>query len=290
MPTINKIFQSTVHNPQLLSFYTAPANTILHAKDLDYQEDPSKKMGYKLGVGLSKLSLKKKFSVAISNLFYLTLFILLPTQSITYPKKHFTIMLNPAKTNNHAERIIDSSFERSISLSTLETIKTKLEERMPHIAIIIATLPHTMARDTTSQQEHIAHFANSLQVNLFLELSFYQETDIKQQLYIYQFSYNNDLIVRPSEFVFYRYDQSYIFNQRSSLKVARIFEQLFLSPPYSNHFHTHSIIGFPSAALIGITCPAINIEIGIKKRQDALLCIEPIVESIMRLIKETEQS
>lgn len=220
-------------------------------------------------------------------LLYLLVCILLPAQNISYAKKHFTIMLNPSKNNNHAERIIDSSFERSISLSTLETIKTKLEERFPHIAIIIATIPHAMTTDTISQQEHIAHFANSLQVDLFLELSFYQETDIKQQLYIYQFSYNNELITRPSDFVFYRYDQSYIFNQRSSLKAARFFEQVFLSQPYGNHFQTHAIISFPSAALIGITCPAINIEIGIKKRLDALLCIEPIIESIMRLIKES---
>jgi len=229
----------------------------------------------------------KKIMPIIDRILYLAFFMLLPTQSISYPKKHFAIMLNPTKNNNRAERIIDSSFERSISLSTLESIKTKLEELLPNLTVIIATIPHTMISDTTSQQEHIAHFANSLQVDLFLELSFYQETDIKQQLYIYQFSYNNELITRPSDFVFYRYDQSYIFNQRSSKKVAHVFEQTFLSPPYNNHFNTHAIIGFPSAALIGIICPAVNIEIGIKKRQDALLCIEPIVESITKLIKES---
>lgn len=196
-------------------------------------------------------------------------------------------MLNPTKKGNQAERIIDNSFERHLSLSTLEKIKAKLEEQMPHLAIIIATIPQTMITDTTSQQEHIAHFANSLQVDLFLELSFYQDTHIKQQLYIYQFSYNNQLIARPSDFVFYRYDQSYLFNQKSSKKAGHFFEQTFLLPAYNNHFQTHSIVGFPSAALIGIICPAINIEIGIRKRQDALLCIEPIVEAITKLIKKS---
>lgn len=148
-------------------------------------------------------------------------------------------------------------------------------------------LTRTPGHITTPLQN--AHFANSLSVDLFVSLHFYQETETKPHLYIYQFSYNNAFTVKPSDFTFYRHDQSYFFNRTSSANAATILEKTWAEQPHAQQFTTHHVTGFPCSSLIGITCPAIALDIGIKSPTDWQKYIQPLIEGIHAIHSRHQQ-
>lgn len=201
---------------------------------------------------------------------------------VKYPKKTFTLMINPAGNLQSTERLINNTFERSIALHAAEALKQELENSCPSISVILTRTPGHKTNII-----HNAHFANSLNVNLFLSLHFYQETETKPHLYIYRFSYNNELTIKPSDFTFYRYDQSYFFNATSSAAAARILTQTWIQCPHERQFTTHSVTGFPCTSLIGVISPALALDIGIKNQTDWQQYIQPLVEGIRALVHTT---
>lgn len=203
--------------------------------------------------------------------------------SVPQQNTTFTIMLNPAGTKQSTERLIDNTFERSIAAQAAQTLKQKLVELFPHVSVILTRTPGQATAST-----HNAHFANSLNVNLFVSLHFYQETDTKPHVYLYTYSYNNALTLQPSDFTFYRQDQSYIFNKRSSMQVADSIQATWAQKPHAHQFTTHKVIGFPCAPLIGVISPAIAIDMGIKKNTDWHLYIQPLIDAISAIIKAAQ--
>lgn len=212
--------------------------------------------------------------------FLLMIPMILLSSNIIGQQQPFIIMLNPAGTAQTTGRLIDGHFERSIALHAAESLKQNLEEQYPDCVVIITRKP---GQTTTAIQN--AHFANSLNVNLFLSLHFYQETDTKPHVYMYRFSYNNTIICHASDFTFYRYDQSYLFNHTTSGRAACIMLQTWLREPHRNQFICHPPVAFPCASLIGVISPAIALDIGIKKHSDWQHYIQPL-QDVIKTLKE----
>lgn len=269
----------------ILSFYTHTLDTHMHKKT------PIKKTLLQ-ALFLPLLHLRSPFLKAMfmytrplqSPLprLFLSLFIALLTCSTTNAHtslKQYTIIINPAGNTQSTERLIDNTFERSITLQAAEALKKQLEKQIPLCTILLTRAP---GRVTTQLQN--AHFANSLNVDLFISLHFYQETETKPHVYIYQFSYNNEFVVKPSDFTFYRYDQSYFFNRTSSAHAARIVEKTWMHNAHAHQFTTHHVVGIPCSSLIGITSPALAFDIGIKSPTDWHTYIQPLLEGIQAIV------
>ncbi len=193
----------------------------------------------------------------------------------------FLIMLAPAGDAKHIGRKIGDSFERGITLQYAEQLKKIVEEECPSVAVIISRFPG----DIISPLQN-ASFANRLQVDLFISIHFYQTTETKPQLHLYQFSYNDDFITPTAGLSFYHYDQAHLFNKKQTDAWATCIKQMCKKDQYQKLFIVQDICRLPFKPLIGVTAPAIGIEIGLKNAPDWQQYLAPLVQSIHKLYQK----
>ncbi len=193
----------------------------------------------------------------------------------------FLIMLAPAGDAKHIGRKIGDSFERGITLQYAEQLKKIVEEQCPSVAVIISRFPG----DIISPLQN-ASFANRLQVDLFISIHFYQTAETKPQLHLYQFSYNDDFITPQSAISFYHYDQAHLFNKKQTNTWATYIKQMCKEDQYQKLFIVKDICKLPFKPLIGVTSPAIGIEIGLKNAPDWQQYLAPIAQSIHKLYQK----
>lgn len=193
---------------------------------------------------------------------------------------HFTLMINPGGDAQNPGRFIDDNFERSITFSYAQELKYSIESTDPSITVILTRYP---GEKIPALQN--ANFANRLEADLFLSLHFYQETDVKPHMFLYQFCYQPHMPEKPNDFSFYRYDKAYLFNQDRSQEWGRLFYTTCQQKPYANLFTVHDTIKVPCEPLIGITTPAVMVEIGLKTKSDWHTYIEPLAQAIINNVK-----
>ena len=197
----------------------------------------------------------------------------------------FLIMLAPAGDAKHIGRKIGDSFERGITLQYAEQLKKLVEEQCPPITIIISRFPG----DIVSPLQN-ASFANRLQVDLFISIHFYQTTETKPQFHLYQFSYNDDFIVPTSKLSFHNYDQAHLFNKKQTNIWTQLIKQTCENDQYQKLFKVKNIDKLPFKSLIGVLAPAIGIEAGLKNSPDWRNYIEPMVQSIIAIVENQNET
>ena len=191
--------------------------------------------------------------------FYFTpVFIFARYNKITFEQQPFVVMINQS---NEVGRKIEDSFERGLIVQCAEKLKKVLEQKYPAITVILAQCQ----KDTVTQL-HNASFANRLAVDFFLSLHFYQTTDTKPHLFLYQFSYNDSFITTTSDLAFYSYDQAHLFLIKKTEEWLSIVKKNLESDYYKKLFMVQGIYKLPFKSLIGIKAPAVGIEIGLKNK------------------------
>jgi N-acetylmuramoyl-L-alanine amidase len=220
------------------------------------------------------------FNIQLLSTFFLILTIFTPChakkhRTATTQKPTYTIMINPVGDAQNTGRLIDGSFERTLTFECAQHLKNLVEQQYPHIAVVLTRTP-----GQTVAPLHNANFANRLPADFFIDLRFYQETQAKPSLFIYYFSYQPDCTQKPSEFAFYTHDQSYIFNYKASQQWAHKVYATCAQPAYAQQYISHKPIAAPCAPLIGITAPALIIEVGLKQKTDWQLLTNLLVDTI----------
>lgn len=185
-------------------------------------------------------------------------------------------MINPAGDAQNPGRLLDDNFERSITFAYAQKLKDTIEQAYPQITVVLTRYPGEKLPDLQN-----ANFANRLDVDLFLSVHFYQETNVKPHMFIYQFCYEPHLQEKPTDFSFYTYDKAYLFAQKSSHIWAQQFYTTCSQQPHANFFTTHETIKLPCEPLIGIKVPALMLEFGIKNKNDWHTYIEPVIQAII---------
>jgi len=197
----------------------------------------------------------------------------------------FLIMLAPAGDAKHIGRKIGDSFERGITLQYAEQLKKLIEEQYSSVTIIISRFPG----DIVSPLQN-ASFANRLQVDLFISIHFYQTTETKPQFHLYQFSYNDDFITPTSKLSFYNYDQAHLFNKKQTSIWVQLIKETYENDQYQKLFKVKNIEKLPFKPLIGVLAPAIGIEAGLKNSPDWQNYLEPMVQSIIAIVKNQHET
>jgi len=195
-----------------------------------------------------------------------------------------TLMIDPAGDAQHVGRKIDDCFERGITLQYTEQLKKGLEEEYPGIRIILTHLPGEIVQPLQN-----ANFANRLNVNLFLSIHFYHESLPKPNLYIYYFSYGNNLCNRTFDLCFYPYEQAYLFSKEKTAAWAQQIKEGLSQEAFCSLFDIKGPYGPPFKPLIGIKCPAIAIEAGLKQANDWQQYIKPLIASLGPIIMNYQQ-
>lgn len=201
--------------------------------------------------------------------------------TVTRSSEHrFSIMLDPAGDAQHIGRQIDDSLERSITLQFAEQLKKLLEEFYPQIRVIITRFP-----GETIYPLQNANFANRLDVDCYLSIHFYRETQTKPRLFIYRFSYGDDFITKLPSLSFCPYDQAHQINSPLTRSWGNLLAHVLTQDEYKKLFDFNGIIDLPFKPLIGIKAPAFALEAGLQNKNDWARYLRPIALSLGALIK-----
>ncbi len=186
-------------------------------------------------------------------------------------------MLEPSGDAHHAGRIIDGNFERGISLACAEELKKQIVKFDSNIRVILTRVPGEVLEPLQN-----ASFANRLAVDLYLSLYFYEEKKSPQHVTLFYYLENKttDFWHQPNLLSFYPAHQAYLLNLQTTKKWADAFFSILTNKTNNPFFQAAGLFGIPFKPLIGITCPALSLEIGLKDIKDWKYIIEPILTFI----------
>ncbi len=180
--------------------------------------------------------------------------------NIIFLANGFTVMIDPFGDSKNIGRNLDHNFERIITMQFAQELKNKMAEQASLVHIVL-----TKKLGEILDEIQIANFANRLEIDLFLSISFYKETNTKPSVFIYQFKnqtffskYNKQILA------FYPYHQAFIMNFDASQSFANQICKSLQNPKYQYYFDCKAPIAFPFKPLSGIIAPAIAIELGLK--------------------------
>ena len=203
-----------------------------------------------------------------------------------------TIMLEPAGDAQYTGRIIDDAFERGITLQCAQELTTLLESKMlasgARMRITLSRFPGEVLEPLQN-----AAFANRLATNAYITISMYQfphetKRDRAAEIAIYYFAYHpttdfwqrqtHDLTCEP-------YHQAHLATSvRSNALAHTLCNSLRTAKPFAgtvNHCH-----GLPVKPLIGITAPALLIEIGLPHKDAWQTLVLQLAQHITHALSE----
>jgi len=192
----------------------------------------------------------------------------------------FTVMLAPMGDARTTGRIIDKNFERWIAWEYAREVKSRLEREIKGINVVFSR-----ASGEIVQPLECANFANRLRVDVLVSINFFAETEALPRCFFYQFSYGDEFVTLSDELAFHTYDRAHIIKRGQATRMIERMRDLFASDSYCRQFKT-SLHRMPFSPLIGMVCPAMGVEMGIKTVNGANAYVEPLVEGIKVLKRE----
>lgn len=215
------------------------------------------------------------------NKFYLFICIMLPWNMM----QCFTIMLNPAGDAQHTGRKLHDNFERGITIQYAQALKKILEQRHPHIRVILTRAPG----ETIAPLQH-AHFANRLAVNLYLSIHFYQEHAVKPRIYMYSFSCGQEFLSVQKGLSFCPIDHAHIYNHAITRSWATQLKQALEAVDDHHQYEVKGAYHVPFKPLLGIQAPALALEIGLKDSDDWQLYVDAVADALGTLLQNCNES
>ncbi|MCX5922711.1 MAG: N-acetylmuramoyl-L-alanine amidase [Candidatus Dependentiae bacterium] len=227
------------------------------------------------------MSLTKKYRILLGAILAITSTPMFPFffSSPVKPKRVVTIMLDPAGDAQQTGRTIDDALERTLTLQYAEKLKQVVEEQNTNVRVVLSRDP-----GQTVQPLQNAHFANRLNVDLYLSIHFYAEHATQPTIYLYNFSYNDDFITKKFDTAFCSYDQAHLFNYGLTRTHGTIIQQTLHAEEYKRQFTCAGMYKLPCKPLIGIKAPAIMFEAGLKDKDTWTTYVDPIAESLKKII------
>lgn len=194
-------------------------------------------------------------------------------------KKHgtkvITLVFDPAGRTGTHQRMIDGISEPTITYQLVLSLKKKLEENNPYLRIVIL-------RDTKTdnQLEHISA-ANQTHANLYINFQAYQSKQKKNSLGIYHMLYRTTdtwPIERVTNFL------PINLSHRISIKKTIFFEKTIMESLVEHKAISTAVSGMPLKSLLGLTIPALLLELGLAQSTSYELFIDPLVHAFSNII------
>ncbi len=191
-----------------------------------------------------------------------------------------TIMIDPIGDGKYTGREIEDTFERSLTLQCAQELKQKIESLYPHTQVILTRIAGEILQPLQN-----ASYANRMNINLYIALSFYHEETIPGYLSIFYYVENSlDLQHKYNPVHFYHISQAYLANVSSSSCIAKKFDAIFKQKNFNPHFLCLGSFGIPCMPLFGIQAPAIYLEAGLARKNDWKYLIEPILHALEEIL------
>lgn len=215
----------------------------------------------------------------IRKIFILLLCVVITHSSALRDKQQRIVVIDPSGDAKRVGRSIGDSFERGLTLQAVEKIKEMIEERAPHIKVIVTRMPGDTVYDLQN-----ATLTNRLQADLFINLNFYYTQETKPTMYIYQFSYGNDFAFCEQGIALHTYDQAYRINKDQTTILAELCKKELTQQQYQSIYMVSGPYSLPIKPLIGVIAPSIAFDLGLKSKDWWKYYTEPLVNGIIALI------
>lgn len=206
----------------------------------------------------------------------------------------FTLMLDPAGDVKNTGREIDGATEQAITLQIAQELKRAIESQLPGVRIIIAR-----SHDETVEPLQHAAFANRLHVDAYIAINCFKQQDATAQFFFYYLSYNptTDFWQHTEQGLHLTpVDQAYKLSiERTRPMATSLYETCKAEAPLLAKekkvtLRCHQPIGLPCKQLIGITSPALVLEIGLKKQQTWQALVPMLLKAIEKIVQPTHES
>ncbi len=205
------------------------------------------------------------------------MFFLISLQAYAKP---YTVMLDPAGDARNTGRLIDDTFERSLTLSCAQQLKQELEANISGLQVVV-----TRSAGETIEPLQNAHFANRLGVDLFIRIQVFQEHTARDTISIYTVSWGDECVVRMSDMTFVSYDKAHLKNfDRTKTLASSLHAACEKLMPGS----CMGIFAIPCRPLLGIIAPALCIEVGLTAKTSWPLHVKNMSIALIELIRTAQ--
>jgi N-acetylmuramoyl-L-alanine amidase. len=191
------------------------------------------------------------------------------------------VMLDPAGHAGDTGRMLGQSYERAETYKFAMALQEDLCKKY-EVTVVLSRAP---GEELLPLQ--VASFANRLGVDLFLRIQFYWEECETSNVFLYQLLFNPlvdplGAACDPLSFVplYQAHFGSFRVAQSYGSKVYEYLNQ----DVYQRYFNVHALRGLPLKSLIGITAPALVIEMGICREDKWKSLVGPIADSLKFLL------
>jgi len=214
------------------------------------------------------------------NLLSLHLFLTISTAQAALSQPPL-IMIDPAGHAKDPGRRLHQNYERAQTFQCAQALKAALEQQS-NSRVLLTRSP---GDEIVPLQN--ASFANRMDAQLLVRLSFYKEEAEKPKLYLYNLVYDPviDFAQRTRDpLSFIPVHQAHYKNIQTTTNYGQKMHQLLTLGGYQKQFDCMPIKGLPIKGLVGIQAPAILIEIGLTDDTQWNLFIEPISKAIAAVL------
>jgi len=187
------------------------------------------------------------------------------------------VMISPAGDLNNPGRKLSDGYERGVAFQIAEKLKNLLFEKYGIKAVL-----------TREPREAIvplqnASYANRFNADFFLSIHVFKQENPKPKVFTYYQMFNRvkDLAgfnVNSLEFV--SIYESHYKNLKLTMSLAERMKNALIDTKFDKIFDSFGPIGLPLKPLVGITTPAMVLEIGLCEENDWKNIVEPIAESL----------
>lgn len=188
------------------------------------------------------------------------------------------LLIDPAGHAKELGRLLVEGYERAQTLQFARALQEKLLQRY-RVRPVISRGPG----EEISHRLQIPSFSNRLAANFFLRIHMYREESEKPKLFFYHLLFNPlvDLAIRDSR------PLSFVPIQQAhfcSIHLTKFYgEQIFdylNQDHFKKYFDCFPLQGLPLGGLIGITAPAILLEVGVCRENKWKSLVGPVVDSL----------
>ncbi len=187
------------------------------------------------------------------------------------------MLLDPAGHSGDVGRWLVKGSERGETLKFAKSLEKELVKKYKVRSVL------SRSTDEEVLDLQIPSFSNRLGADFFLRIHMYKQEDEKPKLFLYHLLFDKvfDISVRSTEkFSFVSVRRAHFFNINKTIIWGNKMYEYLNKEKFNKHFDCYKLKGLPLKHLIGITAPAILLEIGLCRESMWKNLIEPIAEAL----------
>jgi hypothetical protein len=223
------------------------------------------------------------FSVMKKKIIVLLIFCVYPLAFARWPfdifehKKPFSVIIEAGGDAAHPGRTIGTHFENAINFTIAQHLKESLDGLRMRARIFINRTPTEIIAPLQNAQ-----FSNKLSTDLYISINCYPHTKSNPQITLYQFSYNDPIVLKKDGIGFHTADKIYLINQPQTCHWASELKKIFSE---QSQIEIAGVYAMPYKPLIGIEASALGMEIGLSSDTQLPLIIETIKTALEQFLK-----